>query len=132
MQIRIRQFNRIEVMPLSDQQVFPAVVVVIEETHSPTGMGQRDWSEADRLARVREGAISAVLINGVALIREVCNHDIGPAIIIVVGEIYPHPSIGSAILINRNAAGKADFLERAVSPIVVKKFRHRIVRNKKI
>src|SRR5690242_3069534 len=121
MQIGIRQFNRIEVMPLSDQQVFPAVVVIIDETRSPTGMGQRDWSEADRLARVREGAISAVLINGVALIREVCNHDIGPAIIIVVGEIYAHPSIGSAILINRNAAGKADFLKLAVTPIMVKK-----------
>src|SRR5258705_9825982 len=40
------QLNRIKVMPLGNEKIFPAVIVKIEETQSPTGMRTRYLTKA--------------------------------------------------------------------------------------
>ena len=67
----IGQFDGVEIVSLSDQKVFPAVVIVIEEPDSPSGMTECHLADPGSRAGVGEGAVAVVLIESVTLIGKV-------------------------------------------------------------
>src|SRR5262249_4702919 len=104
----------------------------IEETDPPAGMRQRHLSDPKRLAGIGERSIAVVLVERIALVRKIRNHDVWPAVIIVVSEIYPHAGIRATVHIHRDPRCESDLFECAVSLVVIQKLRHRVICKKKI
>src|SRR2546426_262928 len=82
-QVRILLLNRVEIVPLRDEKVLPAVVVVIEEANAPPGMQHGDAAETAGEAGVRKAAVAGVLINRVALIGKIRDDKIGQTVIVI-------------------------------------------------
>src|SRR5438128_4358940 len=117
---------------LSYQQILRSIVVVVKKSDSPSRVGQRYLSNSKDLAGVGERAVAVVLIESVALIRQVGYHNVRPAIVIVVGEVHAHTGISSAINVYCNFGGKADFFESAIPLVVIEELDHGVVGNKEI
>ena len=62
MQVGVVDFHRVEIVTLGDDEVLPAIVVVIEESRAPTGMLHSEAAETAAEAGIREAGISVVLI----------------------------------------------------------------------
>src|SRR5882762_5824130 len=131
-QIRERQLHSVQIVPLRNQQVFPPVIVVVQEPNTPSRMGQRHFTDSRSRARIRERAITVVSIQRVSLICQVSNHNIRPAIIVIVCEIHAHACIGSAVNIHGNFGWQPHLFKRSISLAVVQKLHHRIVGHKQI
>src|SRR3984893_13598338 len=84
------------------------------------------------VAGIGEGAVSFVLVKGVALIRQVSYHEIRPTVIIEVGEIHTHAGIGTPVYINRDFGVETDIFKSAIPFIAIEELRHGIVGDKKI
>src|SRR5260370_7099624 len=84
------------------------------------------------VAGIGEGAVSVVLVEGVALIRQVSYHKVRPTVVIVVGEIHTHASIGTPVYVNRDFGVEPDVFESAVPLVVIEKLVHGVVSNKDI
>src|SRR5207253_2015939 len=56
-QPRLSELDVIHHVPLSDEKVEPAIVVIVNPFRSPTGMRQGRRSKADRICHVIEGAL---------------------------------------------------------------------------
>ncbi len=132
MQIRICQFNGIEVVALRNQQIFPAIIVEIKKTHAPSGVCQRHPREPRLRTHVSKCAVAFVLIKRITLIGQVRNNNIWPPVVIVVRKIDSHARVGTAVNVHRNFGNQSDFFESSVAFIVVQKFHHRIIRKKQI
>src|SRR4029077_2732075 len=119
-------------MALRDQEIFPAVIVVIKETIAPAGVRHGDTANTGKQSGIREGGIAVALIQGVALVGKIRDDHIGPAIIVEIREVDAHAGEGSTVTVDGDAGGKADFFKGTVAPIVKEKFEHGIVGDKKV
>src|SRR6266700_2263578 len=63
--------DRIEIMPLSNQQILPSVVVKIYKPQTPARMEHRHAADACEESGVIEGAIMFVVVHGIPLVRQV-------------------------------------------------------------
>ena len=116
-------------MTLRDEEVLPAVVVVIEEPRAPAREGQRGAAHAGRVRRVAKAAVVVLAKEPVALVREIGDDDVGPAVVVVVGEVHAHAGEGLAVLVEADAGKQADLAERAVPVVVIQERLHRVVRH---
>src|SRR4051812_37686459 len=82
--LRITELDRIEIMTLGDDQVLPAVVVVVEETSTPTGVQHADVSQIGVVCRVCKCGVTSVLKNGIHLIGEIIDENVRLSIIVIV------------------------------------------------
>lgn len=131
MKIGIIDLDGVQIMALRDQEILPAIIVVVKEAVAPAGVGHADAANPGDLTGIREGAIAVVLIQGVALVGEIRDDDVRPAIIVEVREVA-HAGEGSTISVNGDAGGEADFLKCAVALIVKEKFEHGIIGDEKV
>jgi len=118
-EIGITQLDGVEVVALSDEEILPAVVVVVEEADAPSGMRHSGASNAGSETGIGESGVRIVLVEGIALIGKIGDDEIGPAIVIVVGEIDTHAGVGAAVAINGDFGEEAHFFEGAVALVVI-------------
>src|ERR1700745_150436 len=109
------------------ENVWPAVVVVIEELHTKTQKGNAHRAEAGRASQVGELSGVVVVIESVGVIGKVGLDDVGPAVVIVVGGIHAHAGLFAAIRTIGDPGSHANFAEAALAIIVVKQAGGRIV-----
>ena len=69
---------------------------------------------------------------GVTLIGKVGDDDVWPSIIVVIVERHAHAGERSTVCIDRCPGKETCLFERAVSIVVLKKFDHRIIRDKDV
>src|SRR5207249_8225895 len=97
MQIGIAQLDGVEVVALGDEEIFPAIVVIVEETDAPPRVGHGEAGDTGSEAGVSKSGVAIVLVEGVALVGEIRDDQIGPAIVIIIGEIYNYASVSLAV-----------------------------------
>src|SRR2546430_6877083 len=119
-------------MPMRNEEVFPAIIVVIEQMRTPTGKSESRATHARRVGHILEGAFTVVVKEEIAFIRKIRDDNVRATVIVVIAEVGPHHCKRFAVLIVGNACGKADFDERAISVVVVQEARHRIVGDKDV
>src|SRR5215469_10099737 len=98
-------------MALSDEEILPSVVIVVEEADSPTRVGQGHLANARGHTGISKRAVTIVLVKSVALIGQIGDNDVRPAIVIVVGEVHTHTGVGSAVHVDCHRGSEADVFE---------------------
>ena len=95
-------------MTLRDEDIFPAVVVVIEQAACSSRRRQAlRRPTPDTLVTSRKRAVAVVAKEHVALVGEIRHDDIGTAIVVEVGKIDAHPGEGLAVLVEADAGQQA-------------------------
>src|SRR3984957_7222891 len=82
--------NRVHYIGLRDKQIFSAVVIVVEEADAPARVQQGNRAQPRGERGVIKSAVARVGVEGVLLIGQVSDNDVGPAVVIVVFEIHTH------------------------------------------
>ncbi len=131
-QVRRRFLDGIHHVRLRNEQVFPTVIVVIEEVRAPTGKGQGRAADAGGIGDIAESAVAIVVEKHVALVGKVSDNDVRPAVIIVVAEVDSHAGERLSIFVVPNPGEQAYFRKGAFSIFVIQKTLNRIVSNEYI
>src|SRR5713226_1235981 len=131
-EIWVVQFNSVQVVALRDKEIFPSIVVVIQKANAPSGVQHGGARNAGAEAGIGETGVTIVLVERVALVGEIRDDQVRPAIIVIVGEVDAHTGVGAAVTVNGNLREQADLFERSVAFVVIKKFDHRVVGDKQI
>ena len=76
-------------MPIGQEEIFPAVVVVVEKTHAKTEI-LAVHAKAGLDAGVLERAVSEAVIQSGYLFGKIGAHDVEPAIAIKISDSDPH------------------------------------------
>ena len=58
-----------------------------------------------------EGAVAIVVVERIALIGEVGNHQVRPSVVVVIGKVHAHAGKGLALGVDRRLGLQAYFLE---------------------
>src|SRR5580692_466965 len=111
-------------MALSDEEILPSIVIVVEEAYTPSRVSHGHLANARGIAGIAEGAVSVVLVERVALIRQVGDYNVRPAVVIVISKIDAHASVGTPIDVDRDFRGQADVFKRSVPFVVIKELNH--------
>src|SRR6266568_1798149 len=94
----VKERNVVEHMSVGDEQVAPAVVIVIEEAHAKSTHLVAVSPELPGEGRVRETAIAIVAVQAVVLAVKMRDDEIEPAVIVIVGGVSAHAGFGFAIV----------------------------------
>src|SRR5438105_14204540 len=100
MQIGIAQLDGVEVVALGDEEIFPAIVVIVEETGAPPRVGHGEAGDTGSEAGVSKSAVAIGVVEGVALVGEIRHDQSGPASVSILGEIETHASVSPAVAAN--------------------------------
>ena len=119
-------------MSLGHQKIFPAIVIVVEKAYAPPRVRHGDFGESGNKTGVGKCSIVLIGVQGVALIGEIGNHEIRPAIVVVIGKIDAHARVGPSVIVDGDLRRQADFLKLAVALVVVKMLNHGIIREVEI
>ncbi len=119
LQVRRGQLDGVEHVAPGQEEVLPPVVVVVEEADAPAGGEQADAPDAGGVGVVREGPVPGVAVERPALVGEVRDDDVGPAVVVVVGEVDPHAREGPPVLVEGGEGQQRHLLERGVAPVPV-------------
>src|SRR5690348_644309 len=114
----IIQFDRVHVMSLGDQEIILAIIIIIEKANAPAGVKSCDAPQIRIVGNVGKSAVAVISVQGVRLIGEIGDQQIGQAVVVVVGEIHSHARIGAAVSVGGDAGSQADLLERSVALVV--------------
>ena len=112
---------------VGDENVGPAVIVVIEELHAKTQIGIADGAHARRARKVGELAIAIVVIEIVVIVGKVVLRDVGPAIAIIVGRVDAHAGLFSPVGTVGHACLGTDLGESTLAIVVIEQARRRVV-----
>src|SRR5271165_1949280 len=126
------KLNRIQVVSLGDEEILPTIVVVIQESHAPTGMLHAHEAESGGIAVVVESAVAIVSIERVNLAGQVGDDQVGQSVVVVVRKVHAHSGVCVTFAVHGYARLQGNFFERAIPSIVVKKFGHGVVGEKQI
>ncbi len=116
-------------MSLCDEDVFPAIVVVIDEFSTPAGIGKRRVADTGVVGRILEVAIAEVPIESVHFLREVRDEDVRQAVVVVVREVHAHSGEGLAILVVSGARLQRDLLESSIPLVAIEEGHYGVVRD---
>src|SRR6266478_7735280 len=119
-------------MPLRNEEVLPAIIVVIEQVRAPTRNSESRSTQARRIGHIPEAAVAVVVKEVIAFVGKIRDDNIRATIIVEIAEVDAHPGKRFAVLFVGNACGQADFGKRAISTVVVQETRHRSVGNKDV
>src|SRR5579862_84287 len=110
-----------------DEDVRPAIVVVVEKLRAEPQIGIADGANPGRSREVGELPVVIVLIEVVVVVRKIGLEDIGPAVAIVVVGVDAHPGLLVSVgTISQSRLGP-NFGEAAFAIVVIKQARRRIV-----
>src|SRR5207302_5087889 len=99
---------------IGDENIGPAVVVIIEEETAEAERNQRGAAYFRLRSFIDEQAVTFVVIERDHLIREVGNDDAGPAAAVIVGGVDPHAGAGDSIFAKSYSRWNSAFLEATV------------------
>src|SRR6266480_332623 len=78
-------------MPLRNEEVLPAIIVVIEQMRAPTGKSESRSTHARRVGHILEGAFAVVVKEVIAFIGKIRDDNVRATVIVVIAEVGPHP-----------------------------------------
>ena len=110
-------------MAVGDENVFPPIIVVVEELHAKTKKRNADGPDTRRAGQVGELAVVIVVIEVVGIVGEVGFHDIGPAVVIVIRRVNTHAGLLAAINAIGHAGHDSRLCEAALAVVVIKQAR---------
>src|SRR5215204_6481781 len=93
-------------MAIDDQQIEIAIVIKIEEPHSPADVWFRECRQSGRHSDLVEWHVPAVLVKRMILRIEVCDDKLRSAVTIDVAGVDTHASARDTIRIERNLGFK--------------------------
>ncbi len=103
---------------LDNQQILPSIVVVVEKTHTPAGMQQRNRVQSRDGRGVIERAVFQIGVERVSLVREIGDDDVRPAVVVIVLKVHAHAGKGVAIAVESSSGSQSHFFERSVAAVV--------------
>ena len=127
--LRIVQLDCIQIVALRDQQVFEAVVVVVEKMNAPSGMQKRHARKARDIRVIGERAVAVVAIQRVLLVCEIRDDQVRQTIVVEVLEVDAHTRVSAAITVNGDLRREPLLLERAIAVVVIEELGHGVVRD---
>src|SRR4029077_19476186 len=83
-------------------------------------------------AGVSKRGVAIVLIESVALVGEIGDDQVGPAVIVVIGEVDAHAGISAAVAVDGYLRRQTHFFKRAITLVVVEELDHGVVGDKEI
>ena len=126
-QVGRRLFDRVHHVPLRDEDVLPPVVVVVEEPCAPAREGERGPADAAGVGSIAEAPVPVVAEQPVALVRQIGDEHIGPAVVVVIAEVDTHAGERLPILVQRDAREQPLFGEGALASVVEQEAREGVV-----
>src|ERR1051326_7566347 len=109
MKIGIIQFDRVQVMSLGDQKIFPTIIIVVEEANAPSRVKSCDAPQIRIVGHIGKSAVAVISVQGVHLIGEIGDQEIGQAVVVVVGEVHSHARVSTAVSVGGDAGGDGTF-----------------------
>src|ERR1041385_2329200 len=109
------------------EDVQPAIVIGVEELASPRYILQRGFVDPNLRTDDREHAITIVVIEGLDLLGERGDKEIGTPIVVVVPPVYPHPCVLIPFAVERSARSSTGVLELAVAEASEEIARHQVI-----
>ena len=104
---------------VGDDQVQPAVVVVVDERVPPAQEGDARARHSRGKAHVGEEAAAVVVVEDVVVVGEVRDVDVVASVVVVVADGHAHVGLLEAQLVEGRPRGVADVLEGAVATVAV-------------
>ena len=132
MKVGIVELDGVEVVALSDEKIFPAVIVVIQKANAPSGVQHSGAGDAGAEAGVIKSGVAIVLVERVALVGKIGDDQVRPTIIVIVGKVDAHAGVGAAVAVNGSLREETHFFKSSVAFVVVEIFDHRIVGHEQI
>ena len=117
---------------IRNENVGPAVVVVVEKLRAKTQIGIADGTNPRRAGQVGELAIVIVVVEVVVIVGKISLHNVRPSVAIVIGRVNAHAGLFSSVGTVGHARLGADFGESTVAVVVIEQARRRVVRDVKI
>src|SRR5258707_9176503 len=105
-------------MAVGDEQIDPAIVVVIKELSPPADVRKAYRGPSRIVGNIGERIATNVAVKDIVFIVEVGNEYIQPAVVVIVTHRNAHAPLLGAISVDRHARFESDLAERAV-PIVM-------------
>src|SRR5260370_13872347 len=100
---------------VGDDDVLPAVVVVVEEGGAPGEEGDGWFGDAHLIADVGEVGAAVVAVEGVVVVGEGGVVEVEEAVVLVVADGYSHGGGLAAVLVEGVSGGVAGVFEGAVA-----------------
>src|SRR5207247_2498796 len=124
--------NAVIGVAVGEKQVEVAVVVVIEEFHSPAAHQPSGHADAGGHRHVIENFIVAVAVESVHFLVYVRYKQVHPTVLIVVRRVHAHAGAGAAVGAVPDVGLKADLLELSFAAVREEKVRHGVVGHKQV
>src|SRR5437660_4098086 len=100
-------------MTLGDEQVLPAVVIVIDEVNAPGRVHHADRAYSGGRRDVLESALT-VLVQRPFLVRQVADKYVRPSVVVVIFEADAHARVDLAVFVVSEPRRHPDLVEGAV------------------
>src|SRR5215470_18448015 len=100
------------------EQIFPSVIVQVEEAGAPAAALDREDREACAVSRVLEQAAPEVMKKRKRLVRQIYDADVRTTVVVVIPEIRPHAGDGLATVQQRHARQDSDFFKGSVAAVM--------------
>ena len=88
--LRLRPLDVVHHVAVGEEQVFGAVVVEVQRACAPAGQQLRDAAKFAATRPVLEGLVAQAIEDGVPLLRQRRDDQVGPAVVIQIFENDPH------------------------------------------
>ncbi len=105
-------------MPVSDEDIKPAVVVEVREAAAPAEIAAAE-SQAGCKGGVGESPVAVVSVEAARIIREIRLEDVQPAVAIVVARGGAHACLLAAVFVVSAPGGDGNVRESSVAIVVI-------------
>ena len=128
----LHPLNLIFNMAVGNENILPAIIVVIKEEATETERHQRSPPNFRLLRLINEQSVSLVVIKRDHLVGEVTDDDAGVSAAIVVGSIGAHAGPRDPILAEPDPRSHTALLECSILLVEVQLVRLRVVRDQDV
>ena len=87
-------------MTVDDQQINPAIVVIIKKLRAPTDIRKTNGCYLGRVGNIRKRTFTVIVIESVVVVIEISNKHIQSLVVIVVTQSHPHAALLAAVFIH--------------------------------
>jgi tetratricopeptide (TPR) repeat protein len=114
----LKHFHVVVDVRARGEQVFPSVIVQVEEARAPAAALDREGREPRAVSRVFEQAATEVTKKRERLIRQTHDADVRTAVVVVIPEIRPHARDRFPAIRQSHARQDSDFFKGSVAAIM--------------
>src|SRR5207302_1146123 len=97
---------------VGNEQIDPAIVVVIEELSSPAHVRKTYLGHCGLVGNIRERVLSDVAVKDIVFIVEVGNENVEPSVVVIVTHCDAHAPLLGAVSVDRHSRFESDFAKR--------------------